>query len=42
MLADMNPRQIARLEPRQVAALNRVFRRHHNVLDHFGYGMLAE
>ena len=37
MLTDMNARQIARLERGQIAAFNRVFRRHRAVLDHFGY-----
>ena len=37
MLTDMNARQIARLRPGQVAAFNRVFRRHRAVLDYFGY-----
>ena len=37
MLTDMNARQIARLTPGQIAAFNRVFRRHRAVLDHFGY-----
>ena len=37
MLTDMNARQIARLHPRQFAAINRVLRRHRAVLDHFGY-----
>ena len=40
MLTDMNPRQIARLTPGQIAAINRVFRRHRAVLDHFGYEMM--
>ena len=37
MLTDMNARQIARLEPRQIEAFNRVFRAHADVLAHFGY-----
>ena len=37
MLTDMNARQIARLTPGQLAAFNRVFRRHRAILDHFGY-----
>ena len=40
MLTDMNPRQIARLTPGQIAAINRVFRRHRAVLDHFGYELM--
>ncbi len=42
MLTDMNERQIARLQPRQVAAFNRVFRAHPDVLEYFGYELLAE
>ena len=42
MLTDMNARQVARLERRQVAAFNRVFRAHRNVLDHFGYKLLGD
>lgn len=42
MLTDMNARQIARLAPGRIAAFNRVFRAHRDVLDHFGYEMLAE
>ena len=37
MLTDMNVRQIARLAPGQIAAINRVFRRRRAVLEHFGY-----
>ena len=40
MLTDMNARQIARLTPGQIAAINRVFRRHRAVLDHFGYAVM--
>ena len=40
MLTDMNARQIARLAPGQVAAINRVFRRHRAVLEHFGYEIM--
>ena len=40
MLTDMNARQIARLCPGQVAAINRVFRRHRAVLDRFGYEVM--
>ena len=40
MLTDMNARQIARLTPGQLAAFNRVFRRHRAVLDRFGYGVM--
>ena len=40
MLTDMNARQIARLGARQVAAFNRVFGKHRELFDHFGYEML--
>ena len=40
MLTDMNARQIARLDAGQIAAMNRVFRRHRAILDHFGYEMM--
>ena len=40
MLTDMNARQLARLAPGQVAAFNRVFRRHRAVLDYFGYEVM--
>ena len=40
MLTDMNARQIARLTPGQIAAINRVFRRHRAVLNHFGYEIM--
>ena len=40
MLTDMNARQIARLTPGQVAAINRVFRRYRAVLEHFGYEVM--
>ena len=40
MLTDMNARQIARLTPGQIAAINRVFRRHRAILDHFGYDIM--
>ena len=40
MLTDMNARQIARLDRGQIAAINRVFRRHRAVLDHFGYEVM--
>ena len=39
MLTDMNARQIARLDPGQVAAINRVLRGHRAVLEHFGYDL---
>ena len=39
-LANMNTRQIARLTPGQIAALNRVFRRRRDVLEHFGYEIM--
>ena len=37
ILTDMNARQIARLTPGRIAAINRVFRRCRAVLDRFGY-----
>ena len=40
VLTDMNARQIARLDAGQVAAFSRVFRRHRDVLDYFGYDLL--
>ena len=42
MLTDMNARQIARLTPERIAAFNRVFRDHRDLLAHFGYEMLGE
>ena len=36
----MNARQSARLGSEEVAAFNRVFRRHEDVLAHFGYGVM--
>ena len=40
MLTDMNARQIARLGAEDLAAFNRVFRRHEDVLAHFGYAVM--
>ena len=40
VLNDMNARQIARLRAEEIAAFNRVFRRHEDVLAHFGYGIV--
>ena len=40
MLTDMNARQIARLGAEDLATFNRVFRRHEDVLAHFGYGVM--
>ena len=43
MLTDMNARQIARLDPGQIAAINRVLRGHRGhraVLEHFGYELM--
>ena len=40
VLTDMNARQIARLSAEEIAAFNRVFRRHADVLTHFGYGIM--
>ena len=42
MLTDMNAHQIARLDAEQVAAFNRVFRQHREVLAYFGYGIMDE
>ena len=40
MLIDMNARQIARLGAEDLAAFNRVFRQHEDVLAHFGYAVM--
>ena len=40
MLTDMNARQIARLDPGQIAAIGRVLRGHRAVLEHFGYEIM--
>lgn len=40
MLTDMNARLIERLDAVQIAVFNRVFRRHRDVLDSFGYELL--
>ena len=40
MLTDMNARQIARLSAEDVAAFNRVFRQHEDVLAWFGYTVM--
>ena len=40
MLTDMNARQIARLDAQDLAAFNRVFRVHRDLLDHFGYALM--
>ena len=40
MLTNMNDRQIARLDAARIATFNRVFRKHRDLLDHFGYQML--
>ena len=40
MLTNMNERQIARLTPGQVAAVNRVFRPRRDVLRYFGYDLM--
>ena len=39
MLTDMNARQIARLDPAELAACTRVFRRRRDALDYFGYDL---
>ena len=41
MLTDMNARQIARLDAGRIEAFNRVFRAHRDVLDYFGYDLMA-
>ena len=41
MLTDMNARQIARLDARRIEAFNRVFRARRDVLDYFGYDLMA-
>ncbi|MCY4634682.1 MAG: sulfotransferase [Acidobacteria bacterium] len=40
VLTNMNGRQIARLDAAQIAAFNRVFKGHRDVLDHFGYELM--
>ena len=40
MLTNMNERQIARLTPGQIAAVNRVFRKRRDVLRYFGYDLM--
>ena len=40
MLTDMNARQIARLDPGQVAAINAVLGEHRTVLNYFGYEIM--
>ena len=40
MLTDMNARQIARLDAQDLAAFNRVFRAHRDLLDYFGYALM--
>ena len=40
MLTDMNARHLARLDAERFAAFNRVFRRHRDVLDYFGYDLV--
>ena len=42
MLTDMNACQISRLDHRRVAAFNRVFRPHRDLLGYFGYELLGE
>lgn len=41
-LVDMNPRAVARLTARQLAAINRVFERHRRLLGYFGYGLMRQ
>ena len=40
MLTDMNERQLANLDPEDVAAFNRVFREHRDTLGWFGYELM--
>ena len=40
MLTDMNARQIARLDPGQIAAINEVLAEHRTVLNYFGYDVV--
>ena len=40
MLTDMNARQITRLDPGQIGAINRGLQRHRAVLHHFGYEIM--
>ena len=40
-LTNMNARQIARLTPAQIAAANQVFEKRREVLEHFGYSLMA-
>ena len=40
MLSNMNARQIARLTSKQIATINRIFRRRRDVLDCFGYEIM--
>ena len=42
MLTNMNARQIARLEPWQISAFNRVFRPHRALLGDFGYELMGD
>ena len=40
MLTNMNDRQIARLDAAQIATFNRVFGKHRNLFEHFGYEIM--
>ena len=40
MLTDMNARQVARLNAQDLAAFNRVFRAHRDLLDYFSYALM--
>ena len=40
MLTDMNARQIARLDPGQIAAINQELQKHRTILNHFGYEII--
>ena len=41
MLTNMNARQIARLTPAQIGTANRVFEKHREVLEYFGYSLMT-
>ena len=40
VLTDMNARHFARSSAEELAAFSRAFRRHEDVLAHFGYGIM--
>ncbi len=41
MLTNMNSRQLSRLDAGEIAAFNRVFERHRELFDYFGYRIMA-